>query len=252
MTSVGTQQDTILRTLFFFFWFYPFPQQDNDASTFDQDSLSSRSVISRLWQVHIEWRTFQWLEMDTARLKTAVASETLFHVGAANPTVADIARRRLAALRYVKVTVTLPLFDKAVWLRSETDAERTANNAAFTEAVHDLFCLLARSNPTFDTDIDTAPRIHLYLAAYCQSDRTYFYESAFNMRAPGFVLGDRGRRFESSYTDFCQYDSAPRSALRPVATHRPAPRRTQYNPRGGCGHCRPLASIDRRLLVLRR
>ncbi|KAK4034681.1 hypothetical protein C8A01DRAFT_18560 [Parachaetomium inaequale] len=132
---------------------------DSDGSWIDNDpawaALAPYATVSRRWQEPVEARTFARIILTPERLASPLAAQAL---------TPDRVRR---FVRSVQVHVVLPTYDEEARGRREDDADRAANDAAFTEVVRNVFALLS----SVDTATDGyRPKIRLSMAARCVSD----------------------------------------------------------------------------------
>jgi hypothetical protein len=148
--------------------------------------LAAYAAVSRRWQPRIEALTFAHITLTPARLASPLAARAL---------TPDRVRR---LVRSIYLEVLLPPYDEAARRRVEDDAERAANDAVFTDAVRRLFALLAAAG----AGEDYRPKIHLSLAARCESDMDDW--EGRHRRRPVSPTAPRDlfeRRYESSYLD---------------------------------------------------
>ncbi|SPQ21982.1 2590eedb-3c64-45a5-97ad-ac6fab2e734d [Thermothielavioides terrestris] len=148
--------------------------------------LAAYAAVSRRWQPRIEALTFAHITLTPARLASPLAARAL---------TPDRVRR---LVRSIYLEVLLPPYDEAARRRVEDDAERAANDAVFTDAVLRLFALLAAAG----AGEDYRPKIHLSMAARCESDMEDW--EGRHRRRPVSPTAPRDlfeRRYESSYLD---------------------------------------------------
>lgn len=98
------------------------------VSFLDEGNVGAYATISRQWQVAIENVTFRRLRVQSSEL--ALFSERLAHP------------HRRAALGEIAYEVILPAYSVDRCAKFERRREREANNAAFNEAIVELFALL--------------------------------------------------------------------------------------------------------------
>lgn len=108
--------------------------------------------VSRLWQAHVEIRSFASLRLDQTRLEAARRIMT---------------PARQKYVRHVRMEVCLPNYDNAtLYAAYETAEEEQKNNQVFTEAIIDLFGVLKRWDQPGRQD----PGVHLELYAFALAD----------------------------------------------------------------------------------
>jgi hypothetical protein len=172
------------------------------------------------WRAAIERRTFRSLELQSTHEDLATLEVAFAH------------RPRREHLRVLRYSILLPEYPIRRRERYEVQADRDANDAAFTKALRALFAILAGWEQEDGTDAMTA-HLHISLdAVYSPTDR---YPPGVPHVPTGreqcSIPSQRGMRFWYSYLRLVEGVKLPRvRRVTSFSYHKPSSRRRQLAP----------------------